>query len=173
MFQFSLLFMAKGVFYFNNRCWNQGKPHAAKFLKRRGGRREREWVWASVLSCKFPNSSTLILLVFNPTLKTVMIAKGVKYYLDHALLTACPGLTLVTTSNFNVCVCVCVCTRTCMCALGEKHQCSLVPFHNGECVKGKEFGGTRLLPVGRQLDRCFQLTFIWQSFCLLLNVRKG
>lgn len=42
MFQFSLLFMAKGVFYFNNRCWNQGKPHAAKFLKRRGGRRESE-----------------------------------------------------------------------------------------------------------------------------------
>lgn len=41
VFQFSLVFMAKGVFYFNNRCWNQGKPHAANLLKRRGGRRKR------------------------------------------------------------------------------------------------------------------------------------
>lgn len=41
VFQFSLVFMAKGVFYFNNRCWNQGKPHAANLLKRRGGKRER------------------------------------------------------------------------------------------------------------------------------------
>lgn len=31
-----------------------------------------------------------------------MIEKGIKYYLDHALLTACPGLILVMTSNFNV-----------------------------------------------------------------------
>jgi hypothetical protein len=40
MFQFSLVFMAKGVFYFNNRCWNKDKPHAANLLKRR----ERESV---------------------------------------------------------------------------------------------------------------------------------
>lgn len=61
----------------------------------------------------------------------------------------------------------------CVCVLRAKHPCSMVPFHNGHCVKGKEFGGTSLLPVGHQLDRCFQLTFIWQRFCLLLNVRKG
>ena len=101
-----------------------------------------------------------------------MIEKGIKYYLDHALLTACPGLMLVMTSNFNVYV-WCVCVRTRVSTLREKYQCSMVLFHNGECVKGKEFGGTRLLPVGHPLDRCFQLTFIWQSFCLLLNVRKG
>lgn len=37
VFQFSLGFMAKGVFYFNNRCWSKGKPHAANLLKRWGG----------------------------------------------------------------------------------------------------------------------------------------
>ena len=41
VFQFSLVFMAKGVFYFNNRCWNQGSPHAANLLKGSGGRRAR------------------------------------------------------------------------------------------------------------------------------------
>ena len=41
-----------------------------------------------------------------------MIEKGIKYYLDHALLTACPGLILVMTSNFNVYVwCVCACAH--------------------------------------------------------------
>lgn len=104
-----------------------------------------------------------------------MIDKEIKYYLDHALLTVCPGLILATTRNFSVCMPVFmrVCVHACVCVLRVKHPCSMVPFHNGQCVKGKEFGGTRLLPVGHQLDRCFQLTFIWQSFCLLLNVRKG
>ena len=51
VFQFSLVFMAKGVFYFNNRCWNKGRPHAAKLLKRRGGRGER------VSECERPCSA--------------------------------------------------------------------------------------------------------------------
>lgn len=41
VFQFSLVFMAKGVFYFNNCCWNKGKPHAANLLKGKGEKGKR------------------------------------------------------------------------------------------------------------------------------------
>ena len=106
-----------------------------------------------MLSCKLLNSSALILPVLNPTLKTLMIERRIKYCLDHALLTVFPGLILAITSNFSPgCVCTCVCMCVCF---REKHQCPMAPFHNRECVKGKEFGGTSLLPVGHQLDRCF------------------
>lgn len=43
MFQFSLVFTAKGVFYFNNRFWNEGRTHTVNLLERsEGGERERE-----------------------------------------------------------------------------------------------------------------------------------
>lgn len=43
MFQFSLVFTAKGVFYFNNRFWNEGRTQAVNLLERSGGgERERE-----------------------------------------------------------------------------------------------------------------------------------
>lgn len=58
VFQFSLVFMAKGVFYFNNRCWNKGKPHAANLLNRWGGRAERERVRESL--CSAVNFSTAL-----------------------------------------------------------------------------------------------------------------
>lgn len=78
MFQFSLVFTAKGVFYFNNRFWNEGRTHAVNLLERSGGgERERESESeVSGLGCKFPNSSALILPVWKPTLKTLMIEKG-------------------------------------------------------------------------------------------------
>lgn len=82
-----------------------------------------------------------------------------KYYLDLAVLTVCHG----------VCVLKCVYTYV----LREKHQCSMVPFHNILCVKGKEFGE----PGSFQLD--INLTVVLSSLLsgrvsiCFLNVRKG
>lgn len=68
------------------------------------------------------------------------------------------------------CVCLSVCN---MYVLREKHQCSMVPFHNILCVKGKEFEE----PGSFQLD--INLTVVLSSLLFgrvsicFLNVRKG
>jgi hypothetical protein len=48
--------------------------------------RERERERETKLGCKFPNSSALILPEWNSTIKTLMIEKRIKCYLDMFLI---------------------------------------------------------------------------------------